>query len=156
MAKTNFTKVEELLEDAIIKKKVEKWGKMADIAQKVERPEMRKIVEKAGEAVEKAEIDKKALIHALVHAKKIYKDPKFYEALGITAEELDALLKNPKELKQEDWVRLQDIRVKLAAYKKKDVEQHANESGDDAIVTEERRKHINKRFNVRDKWLPLK
>lgn len=156
MAKTNFTKVEELLQDSIVKKQVENWGKMADIAQQVVRPEMRKLVEKASLAAEKVEIDKKALVHALTRAKKDYKDPKFYEAIGISPEELDALLKNPKELKSEDWNRLQDIRSKVAAYKKSDIEQHIEKSGDDAIVNEERRKHINKRFNVRDKWLPLK
>jgi hypothetical protein len=156
MAKTNFTKVEGLLEDSIVKKKVEKWGKMADIAQSVQRPEMRKLVESANEAAEKIAIDKKALLHALVRAKKDFKGPKFYEAIGISSEELDALLSNPKELKPEDWQRLQEIRVKVADFKKKDIEEHIKESGDDAIVTGERRKHINKRFNINEKWLPLK
>lgn len=156
MAKTNFTKVEELLQDAITKKQVENWGKQADIAQKVERPEMRKLVEKASQASEKIEVDKKALIHALTRAKKDYKDPQFYELIGISADELSALLANPKELKQEDWNRLQTIRTLVAEYKKKDIEKHVDKSGDEAIVNDERRKHINKRFNVRDKWLPLK
>lgn len=156
MAKTNFTKVEELLQDSIVKKQVQNWGKMADIAQKVERPEMRKLVEKATFAAEKVETDRKALIHALTRAIKDFKDPKFYEAIGIPADDLDVLLKKSKELKAEEWNRLQEIRGKVAAYKKNEIEQHVDESGDDAIVNAERRKHINKRFNVRDKWLPLK
>lgn len=156
MAKTNFTKVEELLQDSITKKKVEGWGKLADIAQKVERPEMRKLVEKASLAAEKVDLDKKALIHALSQAKKKYKDLKFYEAIGISAEELDKLLADVKVLSPEDWARLQGIRAKVAEYKKNEIEQQADKRGNEAIVDGERRKHINKRFNVKDKWLPLK
>ena len=39
---------------------------------------------------------------------------------------------------------------------KKEVVAREGSAGDDALIEQQRRKHITKRFNVQDKWLPLK
>lgn len=156
MAKTNFTKVEDLLASSLSNMEVEQLGKLADIAQRVERPEMRKLVEKATLAANKAELDKKALLHGIRKATKDFNNPQFYEAIGMAEEELTGLLKDPKTLKPEQWTRLQQIRIKISDFKKKEIELHSEKSSDQAIVENQRHKHINKRFNVKDEWLPLK
>lgn len=156
MAKTNFSKVEDLLETSLEKMELDKLGKLADIAQSVERPEMRKIVEKAALAATKSEIDKKALLHNIRRSLKQFKEPQFFEYIGISEEELEALLKNTKELKSQDWMRLQGIRQKINEFKKAKEEKNAAQEGNEAIVEKERHKHLNKRFNVKEKWLPLK
>ncbi|MGZ3632982.1 MAG: hypothetical protein ACXU9U_03210 [Parachlamydiaceae bacterium] len=158
MAKKNFTKVEDLLEAGLAKIKANRWGKIADIAQRVERPEMRKFVEKANAAAEKSVLDRTALIHSIHHAIKEYRDPqlKFYESIGIEKEQLQTLLvKKPEELTAEDEKCLQSLRLKIQEFKKVFLENHPEER-DEGLVEKERRKHINKRFNVNNKWLPLK
>lgn len=155
MAKTNFTKVEGLLEAQLAKMEAKDLGKLADIAQKVERPEMRKLVEKASIAAAKNEIDRNSLIHAIQQAIKKFKDPSFYTAIGITSEELQVLLSTPKEnLTDKQWGQLQDLRPKIIEFKKKFTDTHP-EAADETLVKKERNKHLNKRFNVKDKWLPL-
>ncbi len=156
MAKTNFTKVEGLLEAELAKMEAKKLDKLADIAQNVKRPEMRKMVESAAIANKKTEIDRSALIHSIQSSMKKFKDPTFYTAIGITLEELQALLEIPKEkLDNAQWNRLLELRPKIQEFKKKYIETHP-EAADTSLIEGERHKHINKRFNVKDKWLPLK
>ncbi len=155
MAKTNFTKVEDLLEAQLAKMEAKELGKLADIAQKVERPEMRKLVEKASIAAAKNEIDRTSLIHAIHQAAKKFKEPSFYTALGMTSEELQTLLDTPREnLTNLQWAKLQDLRPKIIEFKKNFSKLHP-EAADETLVNKERTKHLNKRFNVKDKWLPL-
>lgn len=155
MTKTNFTKVEGLLEAELAKMEAQELGKLADIAQKVVQPGMRKIVEKASIAAAKTEIDRSALLHSLHRAIKQFKDPAFYVDIAISKEELAALLNLPREqLIDEQWAKLQALRPKIKEFKKKFQKMHP-ESADETLVEGERHKHINKRFNVKDKWLPL-
>jgi hypothetical protein len=156
MAKTNFSKVEDLLDSSLQKMKIDQWGKLAEIAQNVERPEMRKLVEQATLAASQAELDRKALLHALSKALKDFQHSEFYAEIEISRDELAQLIQNPKTLKAEQWVHLQKVRAKIAEYRRREMELHSNESGDRALVAKERHKHINKRFKVKDSWLPLK
>lgn len=156
MAKTNFSKVEELLQSSLSKIKVERWGKLADIAQSIERPEMRKFAEQATLSAAKSELDKKALIHGLKRTLKETSDPAFFETLGTTASELENLVKEPKLLSQDQWSRLQEIRAKIKEAQSAASPAPSPENSDQTIVQSEREKHLNKRFNVKDNWLPLK
>lgn len=74
--------------------------------------------------------------------------------LGITQKELKAHLAKAKELSQEEWAALKKIRERLQEYKKELWDKIPHLS-DDELVEKERKIHINKRFNVRDEWLPL-
>jgi hypothetical protein len=155
MAKTNFTKVEGLLEAQLEKMGAKELGKLADIAQKVERPEMRRIVETASIAAAKNEIDRTSLLHAIRHAVDNYKVASFYTAIGMTSKELKALLDIPREnLTKLQWGQLLELRPKIKQFKENYNKTHP-EAGDDSLVKKERTKHLNKRFNVKDKWLPL-
>lgn len=154
MGKTNFTKVESLLKDNLTKIEVTRLGKLADIAQKVAKPEMRRLIEQAAIAGSKAELDKTLLLHAIRRGIKDFKTPAFYQAIGISSEELEALLKTPDERPHEEWKRLQAIREKINEFRKSYQEAHP-ETSESTLIEKERHKHVNKRFNVNEKWLPL-
>lgn len=154
MGKTNFTKVEDLLKNNLTKIEMTRLGKLADIAQKVGKPEMRKLIEQASIAGAKAELDRTLLLRAILRAVKEFKTPEFYQAIGISLEELEILLKTPKELSPEDWQRLKIIREKIIAFRKSYQDAHP-ETSESALIEKQRHRHINKRFNVNEKWLPL-
>lgn len=155
MSKIDFSKVEHLLEVSLAQVEIKNLGKLADIAQKIGRPEMRQMIEKSAKAASKNQTDKLSLLHVLRQTLKKHKNPSFYESLAIPLEKLKNLLEKSSDLKVEEWALLQELRLKVNALKAEDLGTHP-EKADDSIVEQERKKHINKRFNVRDKWLPLK
>jgi hypothetical protein len=158
MAKKNFSKVENLLESGLEKMKADQWGKVADIAQRVPRPEMRKYIESASTAATKTILDRTAVLHSIRRSLKEFRDPKhnFFEVIGIKEDDLQALIsKNPGDFTPDDGNLLQELRLKIAAFKADYLEKRPD-LADDSLVAKERRKHINKRFNINEKWLPLK
>lgn len=83
--------------------------------------------------------------------KKKVKDA--FQFLGTSKEELEAM-KEKKALTTADETRLQELLAK-AKQAKEIVLKKLDLHEDEAIVERERKKHINKRFNIRDSWLPL-
>lgn len=154
MAKTNFTKAENLLKENLTKIEVTRLGKIADIAQKV-KPEMRKLIEQAATVGAKAELDRKLLLRRILRAMKEFNSPEFYQAIGMSSDELETLLKDPSEISPDDWNRLYIIREKIMSFRKSYQETHP-EVSESTLIEKERHRHINKRFNVNEKWLPLK
>lgn len=75
-------------------------------------------------------------------------------SLGITMKELKSTLDKVKDLKLEDWNKLKKIRERVQEYKKELADKIPHLT-DEQLVEIERQKHINKRYNTRDKWLPL-
>ncbi|MCB1113703.1 MAG: hypothetical protein KDK62_02995 [Chlamydiia bacterium] len=73
---------------------------------------------------------------------------------GITQKVLKKDLENIRELSPERWEELKSARERLLAYKNELWDKIPHLSNEE-IIELERKKHINKRFNVRDKWLPL-
>lgn len=144
MAKTNFTKAEEALAEALHKMTVEQlWQEAGG--------------RKSPTAEEKFKTEH-ARIHLLKEMdrelKKLHRaDAAVYKKVGISRKDLEALSQDPAKITPEEW-------EKVAAAKAKIDEQlkllPANPVSDEKLVEDERLKHINKRFNVNDKWLPLK
>lgn len=144
MAKTNFTKAEEALAGALHKMTVEQlWHEAGG--------------RKDPTAEEKFKTEQ-ARIHLLKEMdrelKKLHKaDTEVYKKIGMSRKELEGLAQDPAKITAEQW-------EKVAAAKTKINEQlkllPANPVTDEKLVEDERLKHINKRFNVNDKWLPLK
>lgn len=79
------------------------------------------------------------------------KDYHLYTALGTYHDEIEDLLKRAADLSDEEWERFEAIKAALEKYK----EEHAIITPNSEIVDKERRRHINKRFNTNEKWLPL-
>lgn len=73
---------------------------------------------------------------------------------GITKQELKNQLDHIKELTPETWETLKAARARLIAYKEELWDKIPHLTNEE-IIELEKKKHINKRFNVRDEWLPL-
>lgn len=76
-----------------------------------------------------------------------------YKLLGTTKEEVIALRKSP-HLSEADLLRVQELLKKST-----EINQLLNKKlgleSNDTLIAVEKKKHLTKRFNVRDSWLPL-
>lgn len=141
MSKTNFTKVEEALikgmDQQAVQSLLEATGKTA-----------------AGTLSKQTRLALRHLQHDLRWLLKLNKE--IAPTLHLSQAELLRLIQaKPQELTPEDWQRIQELQC-LCTEQKQEVEKKLAMPSNEAIVRKERRKHINKRFNVSDKWLPLK
>lgn len=146
MAKTNFTKVEEALVEGLRKLTISQLIEMADAASKEGKVIL---ATKTLEAIQKASLN--AIKRDL---QKLHKqDPQIYTTIGIKKADIKNFIE--KSLTDEEWESIKQIKNKLDAYKK-EISSKGPQGSDDQIIESERLKHINKRFNVNEKWLPLK
>lgn len=142
MSKTNFTKAEEALSDALQKMMRTKLLEAADAAQGTlpatdeEMVERRLIVQSLRRGI-------KRLHH---HDKEIYKK------LAIQKQDLDALLKNAEMLTKENWDNVIVVKNRVVELVKLLPDQQIS---NEDLVKQQRKHHKTKRFNVNDKWLPL-
>lgn len=78
-----------------------------------------------------------------------------YEVLKIDKNILKSFIKDPNTVSIDDWKILREWKEQIDVLKKAE-EAKELVTTDEDIVDKERKVHINKRFNVSDKWLPLK
>ncbi|MBA3958649.1 MAG: hypothetical protein H0X51_09710 [Parachlamydiaceae bacterium] len=141
MAKTNFTKTEEALAAALEKMKVEELLARADaIAGKTNATQISH--------------EQTHLIHSLQRdLKRLHRhDKEIYKKLGIKRTSLKKLFENAAAMSPTEWENLLVFKKQVDSY----IQLLPAENSNDQLVAEARKKHINKRFNVSDKWLPLK
>lgn len=156
MPKTNFTKVEEILAQGLEKMTMQELLELADQAASMGDSEQAQI---AQERIEKARTAKER--NQWVFSIKrnlaiiLKQDKDFYKTMNIKKKQLDLLLDNTEHLEDKDWETIHTLYDKIAAYKEAH-HKEINKEEDENIVEAERIKHINKRFNVKDKWLPLR
>jgi hypothetical protein len=143
MAKANFSKVEKALEEELIRMTSERL---------LEETPSSKIHK--GEKLPAPQDQVTILKNMERLIKKISKkDPGLMQKGGIDLESFNTLLECAGKLSKEQWQSAKEIQKKLSELKKALTDQTA--VSDEALVEEERKKHINKRFNVQEKWLPL-
>ena len=136
MAKTNFTKAEEALAEGMRKMTVQKLlDETKQAAQQEDVKPSQKII--------------KQLIRDLNMVMK--NDKQLFLVLGFNKDQIKKILSDPTNISADDWKTLLDFKKMFDMYKSKKKREVVN----DRIVEEERQKHINKRFNVNEKWLPL-
>lgn len=145
MSKTNFTKVEIALAEGMQKLKRQK------LLQQTNNPNQAK----AKEETEYFNSEKIAtqLAHDLNALYK--KDKLLYQKLGFNKEEVKKLLYSPTTLSAEDWKTVLSLKEKMDLYKEEFKKEQAH-IPNEKIVEKERHRHLNKRFNINEKWLPLK
>lgn len=142
MAKTNFTKVEEALVAGLHQITVTQLIEMADAVSEQEAPVAKNTL---------ATLQKTLLTTLHQNIKRLHKkDPEIYQKLGLSRSYLKKLLETPTSLSSEEWERLKQLKTKLDPYL-----EELPTITDEQIVKQERIRHINKRFNVNEKWLPL-
>lgn len=147
MGKTNFTKVEESLAQGLHKMEVQRLLQEADKASGKPPPPKK-------EAEPELPPEKKQMIKDLELniARLKAKDSKIYDKLKVKRSTIERFIKQSLKLSEDDW--------KHAAILLKRTENLLKEmfpsKPDDKLVEDEQTKHLNKRFNVNEKWLPLK
>lgn len=152
--KQNFSKAEEALEKRLKQMEVDHLNKLADISQRVGKPELRNMIEKAALAANKTALERKSIKHFVTEGLKKYKDPAVFKAAGTTLEDAQKMVQQTEPLSSDQWKLLGKLREAMQNAKQQYLQAHPN-INDEQIVEKERKKHINKRFNVNEKWLPL-
>lgn len=146
MSKTNFSKVEKALEEGMIRMQSQSLLKEADAASGNQ--------EKTGKVPPK-EVCNAVLTTLERELKKLKKeDEESYKKAAFPKINLKKLITNPSLLTPQDWKEVKDIKDRLNQYKK-DLASRLPQETDQDLVDHERSKHINKRFNVSKKWIPL-
>jgi hypothetical protein len=148
MAKTNFTKVEEALAAGMHKISVENLLEITNRKQH-KNPIL---AQKALEVKERHMF----LIVIEQQLKFLSKNnPNIYKDFHIKKKYIQSMLLDPALITDEEWKKLQDLKLALNEYKNK-LNASQPEATDEKLVDVSRKKHINKRFNINEKWLPLR
>jgi hypothetical protein len=147
MSKVSFEKVETILTETLLKIMIERLSELAAIATLMQDTQS-KIPEPAIEQIlKKFQAD-------LVKMKK--NEPKIYKSLELTEEEELEFSGSHKKFGAENWNRLKILKEKIEVLKKELYGQELLEAETfNGQVETERLKHKNKRFNIREGWLPV-
>lgn len=147
MPKINFSKVEKSFDKALQKLFIDHLSELAAIANVIQDP-LSNISSKAIEDI---------ITRFQKELKKLKKqDSKLYEKLELSVEDEQRFALSAKEYLQQDWQRLKALKVRIDELKHELYGQESLNAEYDKQVTKERHKHINKRFNIREGWLPLR
>lgn len=150
MAKTNFTKVEKALNEGLTQITVSKLLDLADSTaasmgkgdSKLHLPSQ----EQRSVLFQHLEQDLKKLHNENLTA---------YQSVSYIKDTLKRLISNPETLTSAEWKQVKEIKEKVEEFKK-EIAKKLPQNSDEEIVEDQRKEHINKRFNVRKTWLPLK
>lgn len=147
MPKVNFTKVETAFDRAKQKLFIDHLSELASIADMIQDPKANLTSQTIADIIGRFQKELKKL-------KK--NDPKLYAKLNLSQEEEKRFFIPSDQFLQEDWVKLRSLKTGIDELKKELYGEQVLNAEYDSQVAKERRKHINKRFNIRDGWLPLK
>lgn len=145
MAKTNFTKVEGALDEGLRQMTVQHLHALADSIKGLRV-----------ENIEKSDIASQKKIIAILKFELTWMESNnisLPKDLGVTKSEIKKIIEKAPPLESQDFEKIKTIKNYLETLKK-ELEKALPQSNDE-IVEKERVKHINKRFNTNDKWLPL-
>lgn len=143
MAKTNFTKVEDALNEGLLKMNIAGLHEAATTASQKEP---------TGSGDPAAQ--KRLLVAAIQFELKHCKDDQLFAAGGFSRGELKKALQRVEDITPEKWKQLEDFRQKASDYKKSKAEKQP-EDANEKLIDQQKKKHVNKRYNTKDQWLPL-
>ena len=147
MPKVNFSKVEKSFDRALQKLVINHLSELAAIANVIHDPQSNITSKTIEEIIGRFQKELKKL-------KK--RDSKLFEKLNLSPEDESRFNRPASEFLQEDWLRLKALKMRITELKHELYRQKRIECANMTIqVDQERRRHINKRFNIRDGWLPL-
>lgn len=149
MAKIDYSKSEKLLSDAMLKMSVKQLLVLADNPESFMNPgDPNSLPSLQARIILLEFMDRDLTSLATV------KGP-HQEKIGLSHPMLKKIITKASELKLEDWKKLKVVRNRILKYKKELWDQIPHLS-DDEVIELGRKKSKNQRFNVKDKWLPLK
>jgi hypothetical protein len=146
MAKADFTKVEKALEEGLSQMTSQR---LLEEAAAINPAGKRKVAPPNVQAASVVLKQIKGELHDLEKA-----DADIFKKIGMKKSAFKKLLESSAKLTPEEWTFIKEIRTKVEQYKR-ELAAKLPQQSDEEIVKKERVKHINKRFNVREKWLPL-
>lgn len=147
MPKINFSKVEKSFDRALQKVLIDHLSELAAIANMISDPETAAVSKGIEEIISRFQKELKKL-------KK--QDPVLYKKLELSPEEEERFSLSSTEYIQADWLRLKTLKLRIDELKHELYGQESIDAEYEKQVTKERRRHINKRHNIREGWLPLK
>ncbi len=144
MAKTNFSKVEQALEEGLRRMSISKLCDLADIAAGIgfSKTNTKDLSNSQIKLVRQVQRDLDRLVK---------KDKKLYVKLKLNSQELEHKLSNPDKLTENEWKGLEVLRKQT----KKMIEELFPDTSDEEIIEQQKVSHVTRRFNVNNKWLPL-
>ncbi len=144
----DYNKAEKAFDKALYDIHIEQLSEVLSIAHLVNQPE--------------ATLSEKAIDDIVARFQKQLKrlkkhDPKLYAKLNLSPEEEERFSsRSVKSYSQDDWLLLKRLRDRISELKRELYGEEVVNVENVQIVDKERRKHVNKRFNVREGWLPLR
>jgi hypothetical protein len=148
MTKTNYTKVESVLEAGLLQLQVNSLLELAAVASGSSEKDKQKPERIAAARKAIANIMKQELNY-------IYKDtPDIYDMLSLDRTNLFRIFDKPDNISDPDWDLLSTSKELVDAYRAA-IKMQVSPEENEKLIESQRKKHINKRFNVNDKWLPL-
>jgi hypothetical protein len=160
MRKVDFEKIEKDISDILRNMSVNDWLELAAISNLVggisfQPTEDQTIDNQQPKEPKKDSVVEKILSSINQQLEEISQsDPTFYESLNITANDR-VRLRNPTDMSSDDWQKLKEVREKMDLYHPSKKEEDPDAKENEKQIEKERKKHITKRFNVREAWLPL-
>ncbi len=145
MSKIEYTKAEKALSEGLLNFTIENIYELAKLV------EVKDSIEEKKRLMQKREIAKKLtrVKHDLQWLSS--KVRKIYTQMKIKRSKVEEILDKGEDLEKEDTKVLITVAEKL-----QEIRASLPKLSNEEVVERERKKHINKRFNVNDKWLPLK
>jgi hypothetical protein len=155
MAKTNYTKVEEALDQGLKRMAVER---LLEESKTPNNQQLRNPGIAYPEEIEK-HIDpqilkaQKELMSSLKRNLEVLSklDKSIFEKLGCKRSEIKHLMDNIENMTLEDWEKMKKIHEKIKSLK----EELKKIQEDEHVINQNRVKETKKRFNVKKDWLPL-
>ena len=146
MAKTDFSKAEDSFSESLKKFSLEKLLDLADAAQGNPTSPSSHHISQARTRI---------IILLRLELNRLYKiNRELFHKLGKSKKELNAFLEKTNHSDTAYWEEIKSLKEKVDALLKEAAQIAPIHTNDD-IINQERHKHINKRYNVNDKWLPL-
>lgn len=139
--KTNFTKAEESLAKAIENMQVQ------DLLERADKASGKKSASVVKERTQLANALKRDLKRLQTH------DPAIFKKLNVKKKDLNQLVENIVQITDEDWQKLITFKKAVDKLIK---EMPKSEESNEQLIEKQRQRHVTKRFNVSEKWLPLK
>jgi hypothetical protein len=144
--KINYSQVEGAFDRSLQKLAIDNLSELASIASAIQNPD----AQISGKAVEEI------ISRFQKELKRLKKgDPKLYEKLSLSPEDEEKLGQKASQFVHQDWLRIKELKLAIDELKKELYGEEALSAEDEAQVKKERKRHLNKRFNIRDGWLPL-
>ena len=147
MPKINFTKVEKSFDRALQKLVIDHITELATLANLIQDPNNKISSEAIKEMIQRFQKELKKL-------KK--NNPELYSKLNLSLDDEIRFFSPSQDYTQKDWENIKALKLRTDLLKKELYGQEKTDAEYDDQVSNERKRHINKRINIRDGWLPLK